>query len=160
MFNENVNPIGREANHIFSQSECSLVADPGFWPWPLLISNTAWRVLFLNQNSLNFMNIKVSETDQGSSKGITLEQGSRSKTRVSNQTIPEHLLLSSISGNGLFRLYYSSDFHQNLHAISSCVLKYFYSVVVYMNHINNEKHMYHGFLAPRAYLFSTSLTLL
>ena len=30
-------------------------------------------------------------------------------------------------------------------------------LLVYTNHINNEKHVHHGFLAPRAYLCSTSL---
>ncbi len=29
--------------------------------------------------------------------------------------------------------------------------------LVYTNHIDNEKHMHHGFLAPQAYLGSTSL---
>ena len=28
---------------------------------------------------------------------------------------------------------------------------------VYTNHINNKKHVHHGFLAPRPYLCSTSL---
>ncbi len=30
-------------------------------------------------------------------------------------------------------------------------------LLVYTNHINNEKRMHHGFLAPHAYLCSTSL---
>ncbi len=30
-------------------------------------------------------------------------------------------------------------------------------LLVYTNHINNEKHVHHGFLAPRASLCSTSL---
>ena len=30
-------------------------------------------------------------------------------------------------------------------------------LLVYTNHINNEKYVHHGFLAPRAYLCSTSL---
>ena len=30
-------------------------------------------------------------------------------------------------------------------------------LLVYTNHINNEMHLHHGFLAPRAYLCSTSL---
>ncbi len=30
-------------------------------------------------------------------------------------------------------------------------------LLVYNNHINNEKHVHHGFLAPRPYLCSTSL---
>ncbi len=29
--------------------------------------------------------------------------------------------------------------------------------IVYTNDINNEKHVHHGFLAPRPYLCSTSL---
>ncbi len=29
--------------------------------------------------------------------------------------------------------------------------------MLYTNHINNEKHVHHGFLAPRPYLCSTSL---
>ncbi len=28
---------------------------------------------------------------------------------------------------------------------------------IFTNHINNEKHVHHGFLAPRPYLCSTSL---
>ncbi len=32
------------------------------------------------------------------------------------------------------------------------------SLLVYTNHINNEKHVHHGFLAPWPYLCSTSLT--
>ena len=32
-------------------------------------------------------------------------------------------------------------------------------LLVYTNHINNRKHMHHGFLAPRAYLCSTSLNI-
>ena len=31
--------------------------------------------------------------------------------------------------------------------------------MLYSNHTNNEKHMHHGFLAPQAYLRSTSLIL-
>ncbi len=30
-------------------------------------------------------------------------------------------------------------------------------LLVYTNHINNKKHVHHGFLAPRPYLCSTSL---
>ncbi len=30
-------------------------------------------------------------------------------------------------------------------------------LLVYTNHIDNEKHVHHGFLAPRPYLCSTSL---
>ncbi len=30
-------------------------------------------------------------------------------------------------------------------------------LLVYTNHINNEKHVHHGFLTPQAYLCSTSL---
>ncbi len=30
-------------------------------------------------------------------------------------------------------------------------------LLVYTNHINKERHEHHGFLAPRAYLCSTSL---
>ncbi len=35
----------------------------------------------------------------------------------------------------------------------------FIPLLVYTNHINNEKHVHHGFLAPRTYLCSTSLTM-
>ncbi len=34
---------------------------------------------------------------------------------------------------------------------------YTFTILVYTNHINNEKHMHHGSMAPQAYLCSTSL---
>ncbi len=34
---------------------------------------------------------------------------------------------------------------------------YIFIILVYTNHISNEKHMHHGILAPWAYLCSTSL---
>ncbi len=47
-------------NRMLSLTLLVWLLTPKKWPksWlPLLIGNTAWRVLFLNQNSLNFMNI-------------------------------------------------------------------------------------------------------
>ena len=35
---------------------------------------------------------------------------------------------------------------------------YGFTILVYNNYINNEKYMRHGFLAPQAYLCSTSLS--
>ncbi len=42
---------------------------------------------------------------------------------------------------------YGFTIHPNLTGI--------YMLLVYTNHINNEKHMHHGFLAPQAYLCGT-----
>ncbi len=50
------------------------------------------------------------------------------------------------------RLYYSPNFYQDFHAIDG--LKG--PLLVYTNHINHEKPMHHGFLAPQVYLCSTS----
>ena len=74
MFNENVNPIGREANHIFSQSECSLVADPGFWPWPLLQSNTLQAVLLMSKGNQD-LGLFLGVSNQTNGIAISIQNG-------------------------------------------------------------------------------------